>query len=450
MTTDASTPMPHSREAEEAVLGSVLINPEMFHPIRMNLLGGAPEFYIHRHQWIWEACCDLVSNNAPIDLLTIGEELDRKGRLAEVGGPAYLTMLVNQVPSSLNAEAYADIVHSHFMRRQLIYGANEAASLAYDETLSTEEVTAKGIKAVTDRVSIAAQGAIQSMSNVAGETYDLIDQNAKSKILPGIQSGLLDLDDMLGGGWQKSDLILLSARPGGGKTSLLVQVAKHAARYAVNQTLFRNHVLFFSGEMPAKQLTMRMVASMTGVDFQKLRSGRVDEADWPRVTQAIEELSDMTMHIDDTPLPLLSQIESRCDVMASQGKLDMVCVDYLQLVQSGMRFTKNVEELDYVTTRLKGIARKYNVPVLVAHQMNRSIEHRSDDSKPQLSDLNEGGEKAPDVVLFIWKHVNPNSKDEETTLVFGKHRNGPLGDVDVYFKKATTSFESVAVFSPNR
>ncbi len=445
MSNQASNPLPHSRSAEEAVLGSVLIGAsDVFHPVRMKMPCGVEEFYIIRHQWIWQAFAALISRNAPIDLLTVADELEAKGQLGEAGGPAYLTTLVNQVPTTLNAEEYANIVHGHYIRRQAIYGANEAASLAYDETLSTEEAAARAIKSITDRVGITAQGRIAGIDLVAGSAYDLIEANAKLPYLPGIQSGLIDLDEYLGGGWQKSDLILVSARPGGGKTSLLLQLAKHAARYTEGTTLFTNNVLFFSAEMPAQQLVLRMASGITGIDYQRLRTGRVPADDWAKVTGAVEELAALCIEIDDTPMSTIDQIESRCEVMASQGKLDIVFVDYLQLVRSGMKFSKSTEEIDYVARRLKGIARRFNIPVIVAHQMNRFIEHRSEDSRPQLSDLNEGGEKDPDIVLFIWSRPQEN-REPDYKLVLAKHRNGPTGDVDVVFRKANTRFESSAL-----
>lgn len=437
--------IPHNREAEEAVVGAVLINPDVFHPCRLQLVDGTTEFYIQRHGFIWNAFQYLSEKRIPIDLLTVSEELDRKGMLAEIGGPAYLTSLVNQVPSTLNAESYAEIVHSHYVRRKIIAAANSIAECGYDESMEIQQSASRATRALSQAVNLANSGRLVSMSESIKQTDAMIETNEKSEIMPGIPTPLLDLNSLLGGGGQKGDLNLISARPGWGKTSLLMQIARYGAKYPAKERVERKHVAVFSMEMGHKQLSMRMISQMTGIDYQYLRAGKILPEKKADYYEAIGELGTLDIYIDDTPGVSGDYIMSRCEILASAGELDMVCVDSLNLMRSGMNFKRSDIEVDYNATMLKNIAREFDIPVWAAHQMNRGIESRGGDSKPQLSDLREGGEQPSDTVIFIYHKEDPDTRElKDSSLIVAKQRNGPTGDVPTVFLPHLTMFGNAA------
>src|SRR5512146_1793713 len=271
-TTPSPTAVPHSREAEEAVVGAVLINPEVYYDVAQFLL--ADDFYIHRHRWIWEAFASLHEQRIPVDLLTLGEELDRKGQLSEIGGPAYLTTLVNQVPTSLNAESYGHIVESHSIRRKMIAAANSIASMAYDEDTSVDNVMDEAEKAVFGVSERRLHHELQPLSNVLSDYYDQIDELAKrGEDIYGVPTGFIDLDKMLSG-LQPSDLLIIAGRPGRGKTGFLLSLAKTAA------LTHKKHVAIFSLEMSNEQVAQRLIAQQTGIDSQRLRTGHLEAKEW--------------------------------------------------------------------------------------------------------------------------------------------------------------------------
>src|SRR5581483_3658800 len=283
-TAPAAPSIPHSREAEEAVVGAVLINPEVYYDVAQFLQ--ADDFYIHRHRWIWEAFTSLHEQRIPIDLLTISEELDRKGQLAEIGGPAYLTALVNQVPTSLNAESYGRIVESHSIRRKMIHAANSIASLAYNESSTVENVMDEAEKAVFNVSERRLKHDLQPISAVLSDYYDRIDDLAKrDEDIFGVPTGFIDLDKMLSG-LQPSDLLIIAGRPGQGKTGFLLSIAKNAA------LTHKKHVAIFSLEMSNEQVVQRLIAQETGIDSQRLRTGKLAENEWPLFAHAIEVMSD--------------------------------------------------------------------------------------------------------------------------------------------------------------
>ncbi len=285
----------------------------------------ADDFYIHRHRWIWEAFTSLHEQRIPIDLLTVSEELDRKGQLAEIGGPAYLTALVNQVPTSLNAEAYGHIVESHSIRRKMINAANAIASLAYNEDSTVDNVMDEAEKAVFNVSERRLRHDLQPISAVLSEYYDRIDELAKrGEEIFGVPTGFIDLDKMLGG-LQPSDLLIIAGRPGQGKTGFLLSVAKNAA------LTHKKHVAIFSLEMSNEQVVQRLIAQETGIDSQRLRTGKLQENEWPLFAHAIEVLSDTHIFLDDTPAITPLQLRTKCRRLHLEYHLDLVIVDYLQL-----------------------------------------------------------------------------------------------------------------------
>jgi replicative DNA helicase len=439
--TAPTTPsVPHSREAEEAVVGAVLINPEVYYDVAQFL--GAEDFYIHRHKWIWEAFARLHEQRTPVDMLTLSEELDRVGQLAEIGGPAYLTSLINQVPTSLNAESYGRIVEAHSIRRKMINAANQIAALAYNEESQVEAVMDEAEKAVFNVSERRLKHDVQPISAVLSEYYDRIDDLAKRPgDFFGVPTGFIDLDRLLSG-LQPSDLLIIAGRPGQGKTGFLLSVAKNAA------LTHKKHVAVFSLEMSNEQVVQRLVAQETGIDSQRLRTGKLAEEEWPLFTHSIEVLSDTRLFLDDTPAITPLQLRTKCRRLHMEYGLDLVIVDYLQLMGGDQRTENRVQEVSYISRNLKVLARELNVPVLAAAQLSRAVEQRSD-KRPVLSDLRESGslEQDSDIVMFIYRpdqYEKDTVKQNVAEIIVAKHRNGPAGSVELIFRSALAKFENAA------
>ncbi len=439
--------VPHNREAEEAVVGAVLINPEVYYDVAQFLQ--ADDFYIHRHRWIWEAFQRLHEQRIPIDPLTVAEELDRMGQLAEVGGPAYLTALVNQVPSSLHAEAYGRVVEAHSIRRRMIQAANRIASLAYDESSSVDTVMDEAEKAVFNVSERRLRHDVQPIRQVMSEVYDRIDELARrDEEIFGVPTGFIDLDRLLGG-MQPSDLLIIAGRPGQGKTGFLLSAARNAA------LTHKKHVVIFSLEMSNEQVAQRLLAQETGIDSQRMRTGKLNEDEWPLFTHAIEVLSDTYIFLDDTPAITPLQLRTKCRRLHMEYGLDLVIVDYLQLMGGDYRTENRVQEVSYISRNLKVLARELNVPVLAAAQLSRAVEQRAD-KRPVLSDLRESGslEQDADIVMFIYRpdqYEKDTVKQNVAEIIVAKHRNGPVGTIELIFRPSLAKFENAATrtFNPN-
>jgi replicative DNA helicase len=433
--------VPHSREAEESVIGSILINPEAYYDVAAFLQ--ADDFYIHRHRWIWQAFHRLHERRVPLDFLTVSEELDQMGLLAEVGGPAYLTALINNVPTSLHAEAYGRIVEETAIRRKMLTAANDIAKLAYQEDSGIEMVMDGAEKAVFGVSERRMTRDLETIQQVLSNYYDRIEQlaNRGSEIF-GVPTGFIDLDRLLEG-LQPSDFLIVAGRPGMGKTAFMLTVAKNAAQ------VHKKHVAMFSLEMSNEQLVQRLIAQETGIDSQRLRTGKLEDAEWSLFTHAIEVLNDTKIFLDDTPALTPLQLRTKCRRLHLEFELDLVVVDYLQLMSSGARSENRVQEVSYISRNLKVLARELNVPVLAAAQLSRAVEQRSD-KEPVLSDLRESGslEQDADVVMFIHR---PELYDQDTLrqnvaqIKIAKHRNGPVGQVELVFRNNIAKFENAVV-----
>lgn len=439
-TAPTATSIPHSREAEEAVIGAVLINPEVYYDVAQFL--SAEDFYIHRHKWIWDAFTRLHEQRIPVDMLTVSEELDRVNQLAEIGGPAYLTSLVNQVPSSLNAESYGHIVEGHSIRRKMITAANQIAALAYDEKSVVDTVMDEAEKAIFNVSERRLKNDVQPIREVLSAYYDRIDELAKRpEDIMGVPTGFFDLDKMLNG-LNQSDLIIIAGRPGQGKTGFLLSIAKNAA------LTHKKHVAIFSLEMSNEQVVQRLISQETGIDSQRMRSGKLTEAEWPLFTHAIEVFSDTKLFLDDTPAITPLALRTKCRRLHMEYGLDLVIIDYLQLMGGDTRNDNRVQEVSYISRNLKILARELNVPVLTAAQLSRAVEQRTD-KRPVLSDLRESGslEQDADIVMFIYR---PDQYEKDTTkqnvaeIIVAKHRNGPVGSVEMIFRGALAKFENAA------
>ncbi len=432
--------IPHSREAEEAVIGAILINPEAYYDVASFLQ--PDDFYIHRNRWIWEAFTRLHEQRQPIDLLTVAEELDRMGHLEEVGGTAYLTALLNQVPTSLHAEAYGRVVEAHSIRRKMIQAANQIASLAYDEEQGVERALDEAEKALFSVSERRLRHDVRPISAVLSEYYDRIDELARRpEGIYGVPTGFIDLDRLLAG-LQPSDLLIVAGRPGQGKTGFLLSIARNAA------LLHKKHVAIFSLEMSNEQLVQRLIAQETGIDSQRLRTGRLTEDEWPLFTHAIEVFSDTHIFLDDTPAITPLQLRTKCRRLHMEYGLDLIILDYLQLMGGDIRAENRVQEVSYISRNLKILARELNVPVLAAAQLSRAVEQRAD-KRPVLSDLRESGslEQDADIVMFIYR---PDQYEKDTTrkniaeIIVAKHRNGPVGTVELVFLPSLAKFENAA------
>lgn len=436
----AAPVVPHSKEAEEAVIGSILINPEAYYDVAAFLRGD--DFYIHRNRWIWETFTRLHERRSPIDYLTVSEELNQMGQLSEIGGPAYLSALINNVPTSLHAEAYGRIIEENSIRRRMIAAANEIAKLAYQEGMGIDHVMDDAEKAVFGVSERRLTRDLQPIQQVLSDYYDRIDQLARrGEEIFGVPTGFLDLDRLLMG-LQPSDFIIIAGRPGMGKTAFMLSAAKNAAQ------VHKKHVAIFSLEMSSEQLVQRLISQETGIDSQRLRTGKLDEEEWPVFTHAIEVMSDTRIFLDDTPALTPLQLRTKCRRLHLEYGLDLVVVDYLQLMSSGLRVENRVQEVSYISRNLKILARELNVPVLAAAQLSRAVEQRAD-KEPQLSDLRESGslEQDADIVIFIHRpemYEKDTLKQNIAQIKVAKHRNGPVGMVELVFRSNLAKFENAA------
>ncbi len=412
---------PNNREAEEAVLGSLLINPESYHEISQILR--PDDFYIIRNQWIYEVIIRLFEKRISIDILTVSEALEEQNRLAEIGGQAYLLALVNQTPTSLHAEAYAHIVEQNSIRRRMLASANEMAKLAYDQEKSVETILSTAEKSVFSLSSRRVRHDLEPIQVVVSEYYDHVDELSKrDDEIFGVPTGLTDLDHWLGG-LQPSDLLIIAGRPGSGKTGFLLSVAKNAAQK------HKKNVAFFSLEMSNEQLVQRLIAQETGIDTQRLRTGKLRDEEWSIFTQATDVLSDTHIWLDDTPAITPLALSTKCRRLAMEHQLDLIIVDYLQLMGSDSRTENRVQEVSAISRSLKVLARDLKVPVLAAAQLSRAVEQR-EGKRPMLSDLRESGslEQDSDIVMFIhrpYADEKDNPRKNIAELIIAKHRNGP-------------------------
>ncbi len=432
--------VPHNREAEEAVLGSVLVNTEVYYDLAHFL--SAEDFFLHRNQWIWETFTRLQEHRQPIDLLTVGEELESQGRLVEVGGQAYLTGLINNVPSSIHAEAYGHMVEEAATRRRLLDAANRIARLAYQSDSMLEDVVNEAEKAVFGVSERRLPHQLQPIRQVLSEYYDRIDYLARHKDETiGVPTGFVDLDRLLGG-MQPSDLLIIAGRPGQGKSGFCISAAKNASQ------LHKQHVALFSLEMSNEQLVQRLVAQETGINSQRLRLGEIQDEEWPLFTQAVSALGETNIYLDDTPSISPLQLRTKCRRLHMEVGLDLIIIDYLQLMVGDTRMDNRVQEVSYISRNLKALARELNVPVLAAAQLSRAVEQRAD-KHPLLSDLRESGslEQDADIVMFIYR---PDQYETDTLrqniaeIVVAKHRNGPVGTVELVFRESLAKFENAA------
>jgi replicative DNA helicase len=430
--------IPHSREAEEALLGSVLINPDIFAETGLS----AQAFYIHRHQFIWQAFQRLKDKARAIDSLTVCEELDDMGHLEEIGGPAFLTGLLNQVPTTLNADDYAAIVREHHTRRLLLSAANEIARLSYAGELSVSELVAgagETLRKVSEQVSAPEQ--VVDMSDVASELYDQaleraqLARDGKPITSRRVATGLADVDLLLKGGLRPGTLNLVAGRPGQGKSSWMQTVALSAAERG-------KRVGFFSLEMARQELAARLLSASSGLDANLISEGLLTDSQWEAFITALEGLHSGRLFISDSASLTPANLRAQAWQLQSRYGLDLLVVDYLQLMRPGLRMQNREQEVAHCSRELKLLAGELKIPVLAAAQLSRASEVRVE-KEPQLSDLRESGalENDADVVMFIWR---PEAESNVSRLKVAKHRGGPVGNANLFFDARLTRFANLA------
>ena len=431
----------YSAEAEQAVLGSILINPEAYYDVAGFLK--PDDFYLIKHRWIWDVFAHLHDQRQSVDVLTVSQLLEARGQLDEAGGAAYLAQLLNAVPTSVHAEAYGKIVQRDAMRRNLLAAASQIARLAYDEARDIEELVGEAETTVFAVSEQRLNKDLKHIGEVLGEYYKQVEYRLEHQgELFGVPTGFIDLDKVLGG-LQKSDLLIIAGRPGSGKTGFMLSVAKNAAQ------LHRKRVAIFSLEMGNEQLVQRLMAQETGIDSQRLRLGQLRDEEVPLFTHATNVLSDIPIYLDDTPALTPAQLRAKCRRLEQEFGLDLVIVDYLQLMQGDGRSKDNrVQEVSQISRGLKQLAREINVPVLAGAQLSRAVEQRQD-KRPMLSDLRESGslEQDSDIVMFIHR---PDPEKEPgrhgiAEIIVAKHRNGPThSGVELVFLEKLAKFENAA------
>ena len=434
---------PQSLEAEQAVLGGLMLENDAWDRVSEELVDG--DFYRHEHQLIFRAMAGVIEKSQPLDVITLSEALDKVGDLDAVGGLAYLGELAKNTPSASNIRAYADIIRERSILRQLVTVAHEIADDAFDTGgLSSsdvlDEAERKVFQIAETRPNIGGPQAENPLITKAIERIDELYQSDNA--ITGLSTGFTDID-LLTAGLQPSDLIIVAGRPSMGKTTFAMNIVEHATISGDKP------VVVFSMEMPGDSLVMRMLSSLGRIDQTKMRTGQLDDDDWPRLTSAVSLLKDRPLFIDDNAALSPTEIRSRARRIAREhGQLGLIMIDYLQLMQVKGSSENRTGEISEISRSLKALAKELNVPVIALSQLNRSLEQRSD-RRPVMSDLRESGaiEQDADVIAFIYRDevYNDESPDKGVAeIIIGKQRNGPIGKRRLAFIGKYTKFEDLA------
>jgi len=438
---DALRVPPHSIDAEQAVLGGLMLDERAWERIADKL--NEDDFYRKDHRLIYRAIGDLSNKNLPCDAVTLGEWFDSKGIAELVGGSSYVLQLANSTPSAANITAYAEIVREKSVLRQLIDAGTEITGDGFQpEGRSSQEILENAERKVFQIAESGARGrkGFVAMRAAVKEAFQILHQRFESKgSVTGLATGFADLDEYTAG-LQPSDLIIIAARPSMGKTALAVNIAEHAALKT------RKAVAIFSMEMSSSQLAFRLISSLGRINQQHLRTGDIQEEEWPRVTSAITLLSDAKIFIDDTPALSPGELRARARRLKREHDLGLIVIDYLQLMAVPGNKENRATEISEISRGLKALAKELNIPVIALSQLNRSLEQRTD-KRPVMSDLRESGaiEQDADVILFIYRdevYDKESPKKGTAEIIIGKQRNGPIGVVNLTFLGQYTKFEN--------
>jgi len=433
---------PHSMEAEQSVLGGLMLDNQSWELIAD--LINEKDFYRHDHALIFRAIAALSEADKPYDVVTISDWLEQRNELDGIGGLGYLGILANDTPTAVNIKAYAEIVREYSVLRNLIQVGHQIASTAYNaDGRSSKELLDEAERLV---FHIAEQGAgnsqgFEDIKSLLAKAVEKVEELFKSdEPLTGISSGFSKFDEMTSG-LQNSDLIIVAGRPSMGKTSFAMNLAENAAVSG------EKSVAVFSMEMPGDQLAMRMMSSLGRIDQHNLRTGKLQDHDWPRLTSSVAMLSKARLFIDDTPALSPTELRARTRRLKREHGLDLIIIDYLQLMQVSGTTENRATEISEISRSLKALAKELQVPIIALSQLNRSVEQRPD-KRPVMSDLRESGgiEQDADVILFIYRDevYNPDTQDKGTAeILIRKQRNGPIGKVRLAFLGQFTRFENL-------
>ncbi|MDP3998232.1 MAG: replicative DNA helicase [bacterium] len=430
---------PHSEEAEQSVLGALLLDKDSIVEVVSFL---RPEdFYEDKHAKIYEAILELYELHEPVDLVTLINRLKKKKAYAAVGGTAYLSDLANMVPTAAHVEHYARIVQDHRTKRELISVAARVTEVAFDETTEAKKVLDQAEQSIFAISQAHSRQNFIPVKDILAESFDRLDElHRNAGGLRGISTGFADLDNKLAG-MHNSNLLILAARPGLGKTSFALNIAQHVT---IEHKL---PVGMFSLEMSKEELVDRLLVGQGEIDAWRLKTGRLKDEDWTKVQEAMGELADAPFFIDDTPGINILEIRTKARKLQVEQNIRLLIVDYLQLIDSGRRFDNRVQEVTFVSQALKNLARELRIPVIAVSQLSRAVESR-EKRVPQLADLRESGaiEQDADVVMFLYRPgVEETERPDQymVKLLIAKHRNGPLGEIDLLFRGDRIKFYGV-------
>ncbi len=432
---------PHNIEAEQSVLGSILIKNEGF--LRVNEFISAKDFYRDSHKTIFTAMSELFDRSEPHDLVTLTSYLSDTKQIEAIGGASYLATLTSIVPVTANIESYARIIRQKSILRSLISTTSDIANRCFEEQDDIEQLVDEAEQSIFEIAGSKSSSEFASLRTIIPESFNNVEKLFERKeLITGVPTGYTELDKMTAG-FQPSDLIILAGRPSMGKTALALNIAQHAA------LIDKTGVAIFSLEMSKDQLAMRLLSSVGRIDSQKIRTGRLHDKDWPDLSRAAGMLSEAPMYIDDTPALSIPEMRSKIRRLASKNDIGLILVDYLQLMR-GRSSENRTQEISDISRSLKALAKEHDVPVLALSQLNRGLESRQD-KRPMMSDLRESGaiEQDADVICFIYRdEVYDKSEDNPdrgiAELIIGKQRNGPTGVTRLHFKKEFTLFENLS------
>ena len=442
-TSDVRVP-PHSVEAEKSVLGALMLDERAWEDVSENLQDS--DFYRHEHRLIFRSIAHLMNNEQPLDVVTVAEELDEREELGKIGGAGYLSQLVDMTPSIDNCAAYATIVRERAQQRRLIEAATDIMGKAYspggEETLTLISDAEKAIAQIAE--GSRKQGGPENVGSILKDTLEQLDEMFNTPDgLTGLTTGFNEIDQRTSG-LQKADLVIVAARPSMGKTTYSMNLVENALLAS------KRPCLVFSMEMPSSSIVMRMLSSMGRIDQTRIRSGKLIDEDWPKLSAAVNMLKDLPLYIDDTPALTPQEMRARARKVYRENNNDlaMIMVDYLQLMRVSGPSEGRTQEISEISRTLKAIAKEFNCPMVALSQLNRSLEQRPN-KRPVMSDLRESGaiEQDADIIQFIYRDevYNEDTPDKGVAeIITGKHRNGPIGSDRLAFIGKYTRFENLA------